>query len=323
VFVIVASVVRRSEVGAFVKYSLILAVICGIGALWEYHFHYNPFYQWAHQLLPSSLFSVPIPNASAVDELGRKLTLGPAEAGLELAAMLALALPIALVGAMQSKGRRDRILYAVAVTVLLAAGFATFKKSSLVTPVVVIATLAVFRPRTVLRLVPIMVVLFLAVHVLAPGAISGVTQQLSGSKLGSVDTTVHRSSAYDAVRPLVWTRPAFGQGYGSYEANINYILDSQILTSAIETGIVGVVAYLAMMLTVLATARPMFRDRLRNDDQAKLALALGVGAVAFFTSSFLYDAMAFPHGPYIFLVFAGLVAVLWGGSNHRAAAVQT
>jgi hypothetical protein len=319
-FVIVASVVRPTEVRAFVKYTLILAVICGIGTLWEYHFHHNVFYEWSRSLLPKGIFKVPLPNPTAVDELGRPEILGPAEAGLELACMLALALPIALVGAMQSKVRRDRFLYALAVCILLAAALSTYKKSALVTPAVLVVMLVIFRPRSVVRLLPIAAVLFVIVHFLAPGAIGGVIQQLTGSKLTAVGTTTHRTSGYEAVRPLIWGRPALGQGYGSYNANDLRILDSQILMSLIETGVLGLLAYLAMILSVLGTARPIFSGRDRDGEGARLALALGVGAIAFFVSSFLYDTMSFPHGPYIFLTFAAFVAVLSGAPAARARA---
>jgi hypothetical protein len=312
-FVIVASSVRPSEVRTFVKYSLVLAVLCGLGSLWQFHFHYDVFYQWAHNLLPSGIFRSPLPDASAVDELGRPVLLGPAEAPLELATMAALALPIALVGVMRSERWRPRILYAAAACVLLAAGFATYRKSSLVLPVVLILTLALYRPRQVLRLAPIAVVLFVLVHLLAPGALTGVLAQLQGSKLSSVGTTVHRTSGYDAIRPLVWSGPAFGQGYGSYNANVLRILDSQVLMSAIETGVVGLLAYLTMMLTTLGTARRLFRKC--KTESAWLALALGASAIVFLAASFLYDTMSFPHGPYIFLTFAAFVAVLTGAPS--------
>ncbi len=309
-FVIVASVVRASEVRAFVKYSLGLAVLCGFGALWEYKFHYNPFYQFSHALLPSGLFNVPVPNANAVDELGRRLTLGPAEEPLELAAMSAIALPIAMVGVMEAKRRRDQILYGLAACMMLAAGVSTFRKSSLVLPVMVIASLATLRPRQLARLWPIVPVIFVVVHIAAPGAIGGVIEQLDGSRLTNADTTVSRTDGYDVVRPYLWTNPAFGEGYGSYNASVIYIFDSQILDQLITTGVVGLLAYLVMSLSVLVTARPLFK--VRGSPTAPLALGLGVSAVVFFSASFLYDEMGFPHVPYIFLTFAGFVAVLAG-----------
>jgi hypothetical protein len=317
VFLIIATVVRPSEVRAFVKYTLILGVLCGVGALWEYRFHYNVFYQWSHTLLPSGLFTVPLPDPTAVDELGRRLTLGPAEAPLELAAMAALALPLALVGVMHARCRRNRILYGVASCVLLAAGLATYRKTAFVAPGVVVIMLALFRPRQVLRLAPIVPVLFVVVHLLAPQAIGGVLEQLTGGRLSSVGTTAHRASAYEAVRPMLWARPALGQGYGSYNGNLNRIFDSQILDSIVETGVIGLLSYLSMMVTVLFTARSLFRRFGGDPEWGRLALPLGVGAIVFLTTSFLYDTMQFPHGPYIFLTYAGFVAVLYGASRQR------
>ena len=52
IFVIVASSVRRTEVPAFMTYSLVLAVICGLEIIYEYHFHQNLFVTWTQSLLP-------------------------------------------------------------------------------------------------------------------------------------------------------------------------------------------------------------------------------------------------------------------------------
>jgi hypothetical protein len=309
-FVIVASAVRPREVAAFVKYSLILAVVCAIGSLWELHFHRNLFYQWTHSLLPPSLFVVPQPTAGGVDELGRQLTLGPTEAPLELATIVAIALPIALVGLMRSVRRGHRTLYLLACALLVAAGFATYRKSALVIPAVLIVVLAMFRPRQSLRLLPLGLVLFVLVHFLARGAIGSLTSELSPGKVTAVGSTVHRTSGYEAIRPILWSRPALGEGYGSYDANAKRILDSQVLMSAIETGVVGVVCYLAMMLTTLSTAARIFRRS--HSERAWLALGLGLGAVAYLVASFLYDALSFPHGPYIFLTFGAFVAIMFG-----------
>ena len=51
-FVIAASALRRSEVPAFLNYTLILAVICALGVIFEYRFKQNPFYDWSNKLLP-------------------------------------------------------------------------------------------------------------------------------------------------------------------------------------------------------------------------------------------------------------------------------
>jgi hypothetical protein len=44
--------------------------------------------------------------------------------------------------------------------------------------------------------------------------------------------------------------------------------------------------------------------------RASPALAASAAAVVFLVASSLFDAMSFPHAPYIFMTFAGLAAVI-------------
>ena len=93
-----ASVIRESEVRPFLTYTLVLAGICAAGTIWEYRFHYNVFYEWSDKLLPG-FFTVGEAESSGVDEIGRRLVArAGARSALEAVAMLAMALPIALVG---------------------------------------------------------------------------------------------------------------------------------------------------------------------------------------------------------------------------------
>jgi hypothetical protein len=307
-FVIVASVVRRSEVRAFLLLMLGLSVVCAIGILWENSFHFNVFYTWSAKVLPG-IFKVPVIDTSGFDDTGRRLTIGPAELGLETVGMLAMALPIAIVGIMHAEERRSRVLYGLSVCLIVAAAFCTYRKSALVAPVTVMLAIAFFRRREMMRLAPLGLVLLVMVHFLAPGAIGGVTSQLTGGRLSTDNTTTHRTAGYDAVRPLVWDHVAFGQGYGSYDAYANHILDSQILTAVIETGVLGAAAYVIMILSVVSAARPYIRSR--EKERAPPALIAAAAAIGLLCVSTLYDVMVFPHVPYIFLCLAAFMAVLY------------
>ena len=88
-----------------------------------------------------------------VDSLGRRVVAGPA-GGLEAVTMLAMALPIVLVGLLSAK-LRSAVLYAIAACLLVAAMFATGRKSALIAPVAVVLTLAYFRRRELLTLAPL------------------------------------------------------------------------------------------------------------------------------------------------------------------------
>jgi hypothetical protein len=306
-FVVIASSIRRREVPAFLKYVLILTVICALGTIWEYRFSYNIFYSFSDKLLPG-IFTVGVAESGAIDEIGRRLVRGPGEVPLEAVAMLAMGLPIAVSGLITSKAARTRILYGLATAIILAAAASTERKSALLAPASVFATFAYFRRRELIRLTPLGVVIGVLMLALTPGAAQSVVAQLSGKKLNSVTTVSDRSSDYDAVRPDVFTHLAFGRGYGSYEHTSYRILDMELLRQLIEVGVFGVLAFILMIGTIVGVARRPIRER--RPDDAAVALSAACAAVALLVVSTLFDAMAFPHCPYIALSMAGLLAVV-------------
>jgi hypothetical protein len=306
-FAVAASIIRRTEVQAFLKYILILGVICGIGVIVEYRLEYNAFYSFSQSIF-TGLFVIHAPAIGGHDELGRVVVLGPTAVGLEVASMLAMALPIALIGLMHTPRRRHQFVYGLAACILLAGGLATYKKTSVVAPAITFVTIGMLWPRRVLRLVPIVIILFGAAHLLAPGALGSVIEQFTGGQLTAVGTTVHRLDGYDAIRPIVWSHPILGVGVGGYNSLLNRILDNQMLDNLIQTGLVGEFAFVGMILTVVGTAVPLIRKR--TSDASTSALAAACAAVCFLTVSFLFDSMAYTHVPYIFLTFAALLVVL-------------
>ena len=115
-------------------------------------------------------------------------------------------------------------------------------------------------------------------------------------------------SDYDAIRPDVFSHPAFGRGFGSYNHTSYRILDNELLTRLVESGIVGVLAFILIIVTILAVAAPIIRSR--DPSRAPPALAIAAAAVPFLVLSALFDEMSFPHAPYALLTLAGLLAVL-------------
>lgn len=305
-FVVVASVVRRREIPAFMIYTLVLATLCALGTIWEYRFEYNVFYSLSDQVLPGIL-QVGTPESAAIDDMGRRIVRGPAELPLEAVAMLSMALPVALVGLIGATRSRDRILYGLAAALLLAGAVATYRKSAVIAPVSVVLTLAYFRRRELLRLAPLGVVVAILVLALSPGAVQSVVAQLSGDRLHA-PTVSDRSSDYDAIRPDVWTHLLTGRGYGSYEHTSYRILDMELLRQLIEGGVVGLLAYVLMLGAVVAVARRPIRNR--RPVEAPVALSAAAAAVGFIVVSMLFDVMSFPHTPYIVLFLAALLAVI-------------
>ena len=313
IFVIVASSVRRTEVAAFLTYTLVLSVLVGLGIIYEARFSTNVFTAWSDALLPGAFEVVQDGSGTAVDSLGRRWIGGPAAYGVEAVGMMAMAMPIAIVGIIGSPTRRRRILYGIAIVVLLAAMFSTERKSALVAPVAVIATLAYFRRRELLSLAPFGLVIGVMVAAVSPSAVHGVIAQFTRSDAGSVATVSDRAADYDAVRPDLWTHLAFGRGFGSYNHDTYRILDSEILSRTVETGILGLAAFLLIPISVILVARKTVSER--DPRWAPAALCGVSAAVCMLVLATLYDVMALPHGPCVFLYLAGLaVAVVGPGS---------
>jgi hypothetical protein len=298
-FMLISSVVRRSEVPAFLRYTLVLGAVAAIGTIIEYRFNYNVFYDLSQRLLPG--FQVGQAGSVGVDEIGRRLVRGPAELPLEAVGMLTMALPIALVGITDAVRRGQRILYGLVAALLLAGAIATERKSALLAPVAVILTVAYLKRRQLARFAPLALVIVGAVKVLAPGAIGSTVTQLNPSQLG-VDTVTDRVLRYDAIRPDVWLHLAFGQGFGTYTVRV---LDNEFLGRLIEGGVLGLSAYVLMILSVLFVAIGAIRRR--QPVASTIGQIAASVAVATLVLSGTYDVLAFPHVPYIFLSLAGLL----------------
>lgn len=313
IFLLVASVVRPTEIRPFMTLTLALAVVCALGILWEYRFAVNVFYVWSGKLLPSFFQVTPL-DTSGVDEIGRPAVAGPADLSLEAVGMLSMALPIALVRVMHSKRTGERVLCGIAACILLGAMVATYRKSALLAPLTVCLFLAYFRRRELLRLAPLGVVVILAIPALAPNALGSIVDQFAPNRLG-VSTVSDRVSDYDAIRPDVLSHLAFGRGFGSYEHTTYRVLDNDLLMRLVETGLIGLAAYVLMLLIAIGAAIPAIRGR--DSSRAPPALAIAAAAGAFLVLSALFDIMSFPHGPYILMVLLGFLAVIVGDEEGR------
>jgi hypothetical protein len=308
IFVIVASSVRRTEVPAFLNYTLALSVIAALGAIYDYRFHNNLFTSFATSVFKGPFTVVaPPPGASLLDSLGRRWVSGPAVYGVELDLMLSIALPIAILGSFRAKTRGRKILYGLAIAVLFAGMFATARKSALVIPVGVILTLAYFRRRELISLAPLGIVVVIVMWVSAPGAIRGVVEQFTRADASHVATVDSRTATYDAIRPDLWSHLLFGQGYGTFEPPTYRVIDSEIISRLTETGVVGLLTFLLIPLSVILYARKTaYRRELRSSEAALCGIAAGVSLIVSVT---LYTVLVAPHGPDVFLYVAGLVVV--------------
>jgi O-Antigen ligase len=302
-FLIVASSIKPSEVRNLTVFMLCLASITAIAALVEFRTGYNVFFESMSKVLPVSK----PPELGNVDSIGRKSVIGPTIHPLAVAMMMSLALPFAIIGYLDSEERRMKIRYALLIALMLAAAVATQRKTSFVAPAFGLLVLFAYRPKAVVRLIPVGLLLIVVVHAAAPGALGGVGDQLKPSNLFGVATTKDRQGDYTAITPDVLKHPFIGRGYESYDQKKYRILDNQYLSTVIGIGLLGVITYLSVFGTMFLLAHRTARAG--DPRRAPPAIAAGAAIVSMVVGSALLDLLALPQLAYMVSLLGGLVVV--------------
>jgi O-antigen ligase/polysaccharide polymerase Wzy-like membrane protein len=307
-FLIVASVVRPSELRAFGLWMLVLAAITALGTVYEYRTGTNLFFNISDTIFPGSILD---PGIGGIDSAGRKIVVGPTQQGLAVSGMLAMALPFAVIRILDARTTRQKWVSGILTALLVAGAVSTLRKTSMVAPAAGLLVLLIYRPKAMLRLLPLGIVLVAVVHLISPGALGSVKQQLIPSNSVNVDSTKARTADYDAIVPDVRKHIALGRGYGSYDPKRYRFLDNEYLGRLVETGIVGLVAYLILIAATIGLAHGAIRAR--DPVRGPPALAIAAGAGTFAVTSTLFDVLSFPQAPYVFFFLAGLAAVCTPG----------
>ncbi len=313
-FVLAASILRPSEVPRFIRYMIAIATVTAVAVVIENRFSINIFHDWIGPLIPG--YTRPF-GIGILDSIGRKQVLGPGVQPLAVTTMLVMVLPFAMVGLVNSTERRQRWLYGTAIFLIFAGSLATEKKTGLVGAVAGMIVLIAYRPRQMARLLPLAAVMVVLVHLFTPGAIGGVVDQFNPSSLNKVNTVQDRVRDYDAITPDLAHNPLLGAGWGGYDQRKHRILDNLYLTLAIEVGVLGVLAYLALLATSFLLANRAARSR--DPQRAPPAIASAAAIATVFVASGLLDFLSLPQLAYMFCFIAAIGVVLGRDAKARAA----
>lgn len=306
IFAIVALNLRASELRSFSVLIVVLAMITAVGTIYEKKTGYNVFYETS-----AAVFS-PIadvdhspteinPNPATTP---RPTITGPTRHALSVTTILGMALPFAVVLAAITPLWRRRLLWGVAACLIIAGALITQRKSGAVVPAMALLVLFVLRPRQLLRLAPFGLVALAVALALTPGIFSTVRELGHTSEQ---DSTAGRTSDYPAVVPDLLTRPMIGRGFGTLDServDTYRIFDNEYLGQLFQVGALGLLAFIALIITPLIVARSV----LRSDDPVRgpPALAAGAACLAFGVACALYDILTFPQAPYLFLFMAAM-----------------
>lgn len=119
-----------------------------------------------------------------------------------------------------------------------------------------------------------------------------------------------RTDDYAAVPGLMEGHWWLGRGFGTFLPDIYFILDNQYLAALIQGGMVGLAAFIALLVVGLGVARGVHR---RNADAALRSegQALAATIASFAAASLVFDALSFRQSAYLLFLVIGCAGAHW------------
>jgi hypothetical protein len=295
VLCILASVVRtHAEIDAATKVLVASGAIVAFFALVQANTGYNIF--------DHLTTFVPFLKQGYIPESplrgGRLRTYASAQHAIELGAILVMIVPLAGYLARRTQQRR----WWGAGALLLLGALATLSRTSMMMLLVIIVTFLILRPRETRRLWPALLPLMVVVHIAIPGTIGTFKESFFPKggliKEQSANPGYKGSGRLADVGPSmekVSREPLLGQGYGTRitdgPGTNASILDDQWLSTLVETGALGVVAW----IWVFFRAIKRFGGAARRDlsDRGWLLAAITGSSAAFMIGMITFDSFTF------------------------------
>jgi hypothetical protein len=254
-------------------------------------------------------FSVNFDNPAIVARDALNRVAGTSITAIELGVVAGMILPLAIYLAIHDTARSLRRRWAPVILIALAIP-TSVSRSAIISVGLASAVLVVLMP-TRQRLVALCAAPFAltAVFMSAPGVIGTLTKFFEAGT--SDDSVKARVFDYPVVEQLVSQAPWLGHGGGTYlPDNPMYTLDNQYLKTAVELGLVGVVALVVYFLVPFISAL-IVRRRTGEPELRLLCAALAGAALAAGACSVTFDSLSFPMFSNVYALVIGLIGACW------------
>jgi polysaccharide biosynthesis protein PslJ len=234
---------------------------------------------------------------------------------LELAAVLALTLPLALHQArFAGPGARFRCWLQAAL--IAGALPLTVSRSAVLGLAVIVVMLVPTWPKRERWLAfPVIGGGVVALWVITPSLFPLLYQLFA--ETGGESSSTSRVDAYSSSVSFIAAHPWLGQGFGTFLPQTYFFVDNQYLTSLIETGVLGLLAVVTLFGVGWWLARSARRacddERIRD-----LLQCLAVSVVSVALSFFTFDAFSFATFSGLTFLLLGCIAAAWRLTRTRA-----
>ena len=314
VFYLIVSVIRTRELVDFlVKVLVAGGAILAVFAIVESRTGYNAF-EHLGAVVPF-LQDSQVRTGEVLARAGNLRVFASAQSPISLGAAFALLIPLAVYLTWRTK----KWLWACAGILLVLGVLAPVTRTSVVMLVPVVLVFFWLRPTETRRLWPLLVPLVCVAYIAVPGTLGSLkgaflpAEGLIAQQQDNPGTT--GSGRIADVDPALaeWeSRPLLGQGYSTRQTGREnrqaLILDNQWLKTLVETGVVGVLAWVWLYSRFI---RRLGAEAKRDPSpDGVLAAALAASAAAYAVGMFFFDAFAFIQVTFLLYFILGLGASL-------------
>ena len=246
--------------------------------------------------------------------------------------MVAIAIYLAKFGLWPRNEINRRVVYGLATVVLLGGVLSAVSRTAVVVMAVMILVTLIFRPWLGVTLISLSLPALFIGLVALPRVFE--TLVLSFLDVDSLIASQQTSPGWRGAGRLADLGPAmeefarfpfFGTGVGSRivvgdEQNA-FILDNQVLGTLLETGVVGLLGLIALMVVpVILLLRWAFTVARNDPPYAMLAFTLAVAGAGYCASFFFFDAFGFYQTLFIWFIMLAIGAWLLTSSAPAIAA---
>jgi O-antigen ligase len=240
---------------------------------------------------------------------------------LEFGGMLAILVPFAVHQAFDPVRRHAGALRRWAPVAIMAGALPlTVSRTSIIGVFIVILVMVPrWKPQRRWAAIGIVLGSVAGFKVIIPGLIGTITNLFASFLSNSDSSTQARTVKYSAIVPYLSERPWFGRGFGTFTPDLYFFTDNQYMLTLAETGIVGLVALLALFVTGIHQGGAI-RRLARTESDRELGQAFLASALVALVISATFDALSFPMYAGMFFLTLGAGGSYLGFIRREAAA---